>query len=283
MCQHAGMAVAGVDGNTREVSRVQVWAEAARPFVGVLVIGLWIVWAVVAWRVEPRSVDAEQLRSDIASGRVLTYRVTGEAHSSNAWLPSATGDGWDTLGLDVATGLPNQDPSQAPATGVVYWVDAPFAQTRFFDANNVNSSLAADHAPASYEGLVRELRAAGVPLESRGLDRLPNQSAAFLWGWAAILLGFGSVLLVYRPTRVTRWGWLWLVYLLPFGLGLVALAVNELVRPAPPAPPQLDDDGEPREPRIRGGRALLVGLALGLLVSVVAGEVSQSIDSLWVP
>ena len=34
---------------------------------------------------------------------------------------------------------------------------------------------------------------------------------------------------------------------------------------------------------MRGGRALLVGLALGLLVSVVAGEVSQSIDSLWVP
>ena len=132
----------------------------------------------------------------------------------------------------MATGLPTRTTSARPGNRNRLPGGRPFAQTRFFDANNVNSSLAADHAPASYEGLVRELRAAGVPLESRELDRLPNQSAAFLWGWAAILLGFGSVLLVYRPTRVTRWGWLWLVYLLPFGLGLVALAVNELVRPA---------------------------------------------------
>ena len=290
------MTVAGAEDRIVREPRIRVWGEAARPFVGVLVIALWVVWAVMAWRVEPRSVDAEQVRSDVASGQILTYRITGEERSQSAWLPSASGDGWDTIGLDEATGLPKAASITQAPTGIVYWVDGSFAQTRHYDASS---------SAVAYETLVQEMRAGGVPLERPDVDsHLPVADGYFIPGWLALLLGFGSVLLFYRPTRVTRWGWLWLVGGVPFGLGLVALAVLELVRPRPrqrlrPTPveptPRVahdrepgdhrapGDDQEPRGGRMRGGRAFLLGLVLAVLLSVTAAEISGGTNTLWIP
>ncbi|MDF2090961.1 hypothetical protein P0Y31_01260 [Knoellia sp. 3-2P3] len=226
------------------------------------------MWALLAWRVEPRSVGVEQLRDDIASGRILLYRVTGTERSEAPWPPSGTADGWDTLALDETTGLPSRGVNRVPATGIIYWVDAPFAQTRHVDA--VQASV-------PWENLVGELRAGGVPLEAPGIDDPQLYDDVAFWpGWAAIVLGLGSVLTVYRPTRVTRWGWLWFTAVVPLGLGLVALAVGELVRPAG-AP------GEEHEHRLRGGRAFLLAWALNVLVVVAAGQLSRSLDALWMP
>lgn len=269
------MTVVGAEG-TRVGAPTREWVHLARPAVGVLVIALWLVWAALAWWVEPRSVDANQLRADIGSGQIVTYRVTATDRSERAWPPSASADGWDTLGLDEATGLPGPGTGNVVATGIQYWVEGSYAQTRHLDASS---------SPVPWQNLVGEMRAAGVPLEAPLSYQPLYGDTPFGPGWAAILLGFGSVLLVYRPTRVTRWGWLWLTAMVPFGLGLVALAVGELVRPsrravgAEPVEPQ----EQPSEHRLRGGRAFLLAFVLNVLISVTAGQLSRSVDALWMP
>ena len=270
------MTVAGVGGRTREATRPRQWHAAARPVVGVLVIGLWVVWAVMAWQLEPRSVSAGQLRADLASGKVLTYRVTGEAQPREAWPPSSGGDGWETFDLDRVTD-PGRDGTDQQPTGIEYWVDSRFAPTRHFDPDLVVGSSAEDHDPARsqqlVDELVEELRAGGVAtLTFPAHSELVDRGAVFWPGWAALVLGLGSVLLHYRPTRVNRWGWLWLVVVPAFGLGLVALAVLELLRPS-----------HVERPRMRGGRAFLLAIALTLLVELAAGEISRASDSLWIP
>lgn len=282
-CHHAGVTVVGDDRDARVSAGTRQWLERARPIVGVLVIGLWLVWAVLAWWVEPRSVDVEQLRADIASGQIVTYRVTGTDRSERGWPPSATADGWDTLGLDEGTGLPSSEPGSAAVTGIQYWVEGSYAQTRH---------LAASTSPVPWQNLVGEMRAAGVPVAAPPGYQPLHGDIPFGPGWAAILLGLGGVLLVYRPTRVTRWGWLWLTAMVPFGLGLVALAVGELVRPSTRAggperagtQEQVQEQAPPvPEQRLRGGRAFLLALPVGILVSVTAGELSRSVDALWMP
>jgi hypothetical protein len=268
------MTVVGDDREAQAGSGTRQWLERARPVVGVLVIGLWLVWAVLAWWVEPRSVAVEQLRADIASGQIVTYRITGTEHSVEAWPPSASDDSWDTLALDETTGLPKDN--QQPATGILYWVDGPYAEIRHLDAGRT---------AVPWENLVGEMRAAGVPLEAPLSYQPPYGDTPFGPGWAAVLLGFGSILLVYRPTRVTRWGWLWLTGMVPLGLGLLALAVCELVRPSkrPVAAGPVEPQEGYHEHRLRGGRAFLLAFVLGFLISVTAGQLSQSVDSLWLP
>ena len=264
------MTLVGVDGGARLGAGAREWRERVRPVLGLLVIGLWLVWAVLAWRVEPRSVDTDQLRADIASGQIQTYRVTGTQHSERVWPPSATGDSWDLLALDETTGLPKDN--QEPATGILYWVDASSAQRRHLDV---------DSSSVPWQNLVGELRTARVPLEAPPRYQPLHDDIAFLPGWAAIVLGLGSVLLVYRPTRVTRWGWLWLTTMVPFGFGLLALAVGELIRPSRRV--LAPEPGRPTERRLRGGRAFLLALVVGILINVVTGELSRSVDALWMP
>jgi hypothetical protein len=271
-----GVTVVGHDRDARANAGGRQRLERARPVVGVLVIALWLVWAVLAWWVEPRSVGVEQLRADIASGEIVTYRITGADRSGQAWPPSAAADGWDTLGLDEATGLPGPGTDSADATGIQYWVEGSYAQTRHLEAST---------SRVPWQNLVGEMRAAGVPLGAPPGYQPLHGDTPFGPGWAAILLGLGGVLLVYRPTRVTRWGWLWLTTIVPFGFGLVALAVGELVRPSRKAsdPERTEPREHAPEQRLRGGRAFLLALAVGILVSVVAGELSRSIDGLWMP
>jgi hypothetical protein len=268
------MTVVGDDRDARVSAGTRQWLVRARPVVGALVIALWLAWAVLAWWVEPRSVDVEQLRADIDSGQIVTYRITGAEHSVKSWPPSASDDSWDTLALDETTGLPKGN--QQPATGIIYWVDSSYGQTRHLDAGRT---------AVPWENLVGEMRKAGVPLEARPTFQPLYGDIPAGPGWAAILVGFGSVLLVYRPTRVTRWGWLWLTFGVPFGLGLLALAVGELVRPSRGAPSAAPTEPQERLPeqRLRGGRAFLLALVLGILVSVTAGELSRSVDALWMP
>lgn len=270
------MTLVGVDGDARAGAGAREWVERARPVVGVLVIGLWLGWAVLAWWVEPRSVGVEQLRADIASGEIVTYRVTGTDRSEQAWPPSATADGWDTLGLDEASGLPGPGTGNVVATGIQYWVEGSYAQTRHLDASS---------SPVPWQNLVGEMRAAGVPLEAPLSFQPLYGDIPFGPGWGAILLGFGSVLLVYQPTRVTRWGWLWLTFGVPFGLGLVALVVGEFLRPSRRAvtPEPTEPQERSAEQRLRGGRAFLLALVLAVLVGATAGQLSRSVDALWMP
>jgi hypothetical protein len=282
------MTMAGVDSGARLGAAARGWGERARPVVGALVLVLWLVWAVLAWWVEPRSVTVDQLRDDLASGQIVTYRVTGTEQSSQAWLPSATADGWDTLALDEVTGLPRSGTGGVGATGIQYWVEGSYAQTRHLEAST---------SPVPWQNLVGEMRAVGVPLEVPLSYQPLHGDIPFGPGWAAILLGLGSILLVYRPTRVTRWGWLWITAIVPFGLGLVALAAGELIRPsrtvlapaaAEPVPSDAEEVGtalppEPLHERLRGGRAFLLALAVSILISVTAGEVSRSVHALWMP
>ncbi|MDF2144773.1 hypothetical protein [Knoellia sp. p5-6-4] len=261
------MTLVGVAGDAGAGTGTRGWPERARPVVGMLVLTLWLVWAALAWLVEPRSVDVDQLRADIASGQIVTYRVTGTDRSERAWPPSATADGWDTLGLDEATGLPGSGTGNVVATGIQYWVEGSYAQTRHLDASS---------SPVPWQDLVGEMRAGGVPLEAPLSYQPLYGDTPFGPGRAAILLGFGSVLLAYRPTRVTRWGWLWLTAVVPLGLGLVALAVAELVRPT--AAP-----GQEHEHRLRGGKAFLLAWALNVIVVITAGQLSRSVDALWMP
>ncbi len=237
-----------------------------RVFGGVM-IALWVAWLVLTLVTQTRFVTPERLDADLAAGRVVTWQVVQLDTSDDNWSWSSGvqhSPAGATTDAEIDRALTS---SGSPA--IAYWTDGWFATSRVLDPNGLWNSTS---------GAEQRLRAADVPTP----DGLHDPTVIFdlrqnwdPWAAAPLLLMFlGSVLIGPAPTRGSRWFWFWQAWV-TFGLGVLAYAVWEQVRPAP-AP------GAPGAPRRMGGwRGVFVAVGVSVLVGAVADGLVTGTHWLW--
>lgn len=234
---------------------------------GAVMVALWVAWLVLTLVTQTRLVTPERLDADLAAGRVATWQVVQLDTSDDGWSWSRGVEhspAGATTDAEIERALTS---SGNPA--IAYWTDGWFASSRVLDPNGLANGT---------NGAEQRIRAAGVPTP----DRLDDPTLVFdlrqdwaVWAAAPLLLMFlGSVLLGPAPTRGTRWFWFWQAWV-TFGLGVLAYAVWEQVRPAP-------TPGTPGAPRRRGGWQG-VGIAIGcsILLGALADGLVAGTHWLW--
>ncbi|MET8094733.1 hypothetical protein [Micromonospora sp. NPDC005220] len=207
---------------------------------------LWVLWASLAWWVEPRESTEAQLDRDVATGQVVAFeRASGWADDDAYWgsRPRA---------------------QYAAGGGLLVWT-VPNGQTRYaFGAPPASDSYLAEpdlSAGAATGG--RDARLAATS-DTRGTGggvahRIGN--AASLLAGVLTVLWLGRLIGGAPPLVGTRWFWFW-VGLLPFGVGVLAWTYRELWRP-PPLPVPGRGSGW------RGvGWLIFAGVGISLVVSV---------------
>lgn len=234
---------------------------------GVVMVALWVAWLVLTLVTQTRLVTVEQLDADLAAGRIVTWQVV-------QLQPSEDERGWSHGVEHSATDAASRaDLGEAFSSegnpAFAYWTDGWFAPARVLDPNGL---------AVGPPEVAQRLRAAGVPTP----DRLDDPTLVFdlrqdwaVWAAAPLLLMFlGSVLIGPPPTRGTRWFWFWQAWV-TFGLGVLAYAVWEQLRPAsPPGTP-----GAP--PRMGGWRGVFVALLVSFLVGALADGLVTGTHWLW--
>ena len=245
----AGLAPEAAPGSRRPTPAERLAALDRRRAAGAVLVAAWIVWFAVLWVGQARLVSVATLEDDLRAGRVLAFRevLLQPAGGDSQWVDTpeigyGPVDGEGRLTDDSAV-----EETNAWVT-LTYWVDGPVATQRVLHLGGDRAAVA---------GVEDRLQAEGVPPDLSLANELtrrtgdPGQLSGLLG-----LVTFGLIVLGPRPGRGTRWFWFWLL-LAPFGLGVLAYAVVELVRPG----------------RLHGsdaGRRRLPG-ALGLLIEVVGG------------
>ena len=207
---------------------------------GLLVVLLWVAWLAVTLTTRTVEVDAAHLEADLAAGRVVAYQPADgvEEDQDIGWVRST----------DV------RPAEEGEATAVAYWVDRPLLRPVVAVTPSAEVTMA-------------RLAAAGVPEASSVEDPARLWSGPQTWGPGLSFLLVGCVLAGLAvgagPVWGSRWFWLFLL-LLPLGLGALAYAVVELVRPGSRVPRE-------RMSGIKGlGLAVLGSLAVAGLLGVAA-------------
>ncbi|MFE0531433.1 hypothetical protein ACFW0V_27925 [Micromonospora parva] len=232
-----------------EVSPSPARSSGGRAVVAVglrwVLLVLWVLWAPLAWWVEPRESTEAQLDRDLAAGQVVSYqRAYGWADDDAYWGSRPR-------------------PQYATGGGLLVWT-VPNGQTRYaFDTSPASDSYPGGVDPSADSGsggrdarrtAIADLRTDGGPAHRIGI-------AASLFAGVLTLLWLGRLIVGAPPLAGTRWFWFW-VGLLPFGVGVLAWTYRELWRP-PPAPVPGRGSGW------RGfGWLILAGVGISLLVSV---------------
>lgn len=172
---------------------------------------LWVLWASLAWWVEPRESTEAQLDRDLAAGRVVTYQRT---------------DGWS----DTAYWGSRPELRPAERGGMLAWT-VPSGQTRYavVDPPALESHPAEPDLSAH---AARDARLAAVadPWQAGNGPAHRIALTAGLLSGALALLWLGRLTIGAPPLAGTRWFWFW-VALLPFGVGVLAWTYRELWRP----------------------------------------------------
>ncbi|MEW1589994.1 hypothetical protein AB0283_31605 [Micromonospora vinacea] len=204
---------------------------------------LWVLWAPLAWWVEPRESTEAQLDSDLAAGRVVTFqRAQGWADDDAYWGS-------------------RPDLRYASDGGILAWT-VPNGQIRYaFVDPPVSAPYPGEPDLSTNAGQDARLAAVAAPWQAGGA------LAHRIVGTAGLLAGVLTVLWLGRligggpPLAGTRWFWFW-VGLIPFGVGVLAWTYRELWKP--PSPPVVD-----RASGWRGvGWLILAGVGISLVVSV---------------
>ncbi|MFG1919268.1 hypothetical protein [Micromonospora sp. NPDC048898] len=177
---------------------------------------LWVLWAALAWWVEPRESTEAQLDRDLAGGRVVTFQRA---------------DGWADNGAYWGS---RPDPRSSAHGWMLVWT-VPNGQTRYA----MVGPPAAQSYPAGPDSSVdgrpdARLAAVADPWGTAGAPAHRIAGAAQLLAVVLPLLWLGRLIGGAPPLVGTRWFWFW-IGLLPFGLGVLAWSYRELWRP-PPAP-----------------------------------------------
>jgi hypothetical protein len=263
--------------------------QVLRLALAVLLLGGWVTWAATTYPSQLRIVSADTFRQDLAAGHVVAFRAVSNVRHDRVWPPDGSPDQVD-LPATNEDGTPDRADgvSDGPPPTVAYWTDAAVGPVRVLDANDPRSPSA--------EMAIMQLRDAGVP--PAGVANHWPGDRADVWGLLTgaltlLVIVFGPV-----PTRGTRWFWFWVTGV-PWGLGVVAYAVLELVRPRPDV--HVGDGAEAAEPategapgathqlghrsdgRIRGGKGLLLALVVGIVLAVLGSLLSQAVGGVWVP
>ncbi|RZT78540.1 hypothetical protein EV382_1726 [Micromonospora violae] len=205
---------------------------------------LWVLWAGLAWWVQPRESTEAQLDRDLATGQVVAF------HRAN---------GWDDGGAYWAS----QPRSRyAPHGGLLVW-SVRNGQTWYaFGAPPASDPYVGEPDPSGAGLSWRDTQLAAIS-ETTPADvtvyRIRN--AAGLLAGMLTVLWLGRLIGGAPPLAGTRWFWFW-IGLLPFGVGVLAWTYRELWRP-PPVP--VVDRGS----GWRGvGWLILAGVGINLLVAV---------------
>ncbi|MBM0277745.1 hypothetical protein [Micromonospora tarensis] len=203
---------------------------------------LWVLWAGLAWWVEPRESTEAQLDRDLAAGRVVTYQRA---------------DGW----ADGAYWGSRPDPQPAARGWLHVWT-VPSGQIRYAPVEPPDAESYPAEPDLSAHA-VRDARLAAVagPWQSGGDSAHRIAATAGLLSGALTVLWLGRLVGGAPPRAGTRWFWFW-VGLLPVGVGVLAWTYRELWRPPSTA---VGDRGS----GWRGvGWLVLAGIGISLLVSV---------------
>lgn len=279
-CHHPVMDE-GEHGAVGEVTRpaVGAWTPPAdgtpRPHrrsdqvFGAVLLALWLTWLVLTVVTQTRLVDEPRLRADLAAGRVAAWQL------ADLVPPEGTVVGWSE-GVTVVPRAAGDDGADAdPGIGggnpvVAYRVDGWFAPVRVLDPNGLDNGTG---------GADATLRAAGVPQVSTMARWSPTLDGRDQWPlWTAaplVLMTLGAIVVGPAPTRGTRWFWIWQLFV-TLGLGVVAYAVLEQIRPVPPP-------GAPgaRRRRRGGWNGVLVAVVTSILVGAGLTALAASTHWLW--
>ncbi|MEW2427565.1 hypothetical protein AB0877_06055 [Micromonospora sp. NPDC047644] len=236
---------------------VEVMASRARPFGGrwreilpvVLRWGLpvlWVLWAGLAWWVEPRQSTEAQLDRDLATGQVVAFQRASGWADDGAYWGSRPRPQYATNGAMLVWTVPNGQSR--------YVLDAP----PVWESHLGEPDPSAAAPPSWRDTQLAAISAAGSADGDPG-QRIGN-AAALLAGVLAVLW-LGRLIGGAPPVVGTRWFWFW-VGLLPFGTGVLAWTYRELWRPPPVPVPG-------RASGWRGlGWLILAAIGISLLVSV---------------
>ncbi|MGV9982369.1 hypothetical protein ACWDUH_32405 [Micromonospora wenchangensis] len=228
---------------------------------------LWLLGAATTWWTAPRQQDHDRAGADVAAGRVVAYQWGDrwEVDRSPPWFGSATL--W-------ASGRHGPLFAWRTSDGRVHWTDTD----RFGQVTTTGAVEQESYSGPGAVGIAQELRAAG--LEHRAGDLHGPVSAV---GGAGVLLAVGALVVVVAgpaPVRGTRWYWFWLIFLSPYGLGLLLWTARERPWSRSAAAVAVRN---PTAPRDRG----VLGFGLGILASVLLGAVllilHEALGDWWVP
>ncbi|WP_326552246.1 hypothetical protein [Micromonospora sp. NBC_01813] len=221
---------------------------------------LWLFAAVTAWWTAPRQQSYDQATADVAAGRVVAYQW-GENWDAGrrTWFGSAVLRSSDELGPVFAW---------RTTDGRVRWTDT----STFGQRTATGTATAGRFTGPGAAAIGQELRAAGLEDRASGV-----QSAGQVGTGIGFVLGVVFLAIVVggpAPVRGTRWYWFWLVYLAPFGLGLLFWLARDRpwsgVAAAPPG--VVDLGGQRRDSGIRGfAVGLLAAILIGLLTVFLHG------------
>jgi hypothetical protein len=225
-----------------------------------LILALWAAWALLTWQNAIRTVDVDQFHQDLASGEVLTYRLTANTRHDRPWPPSGIGStDFDTIALDDS-GVPEDG---QVADGLVYWMGSGVGRERI---------VPYDAFVTPYLDPPRQAIEAGVRPVVLPPDQAPTPDAGAPYGWAASALMVGA-LIAQKPRRATRWFWFFFLQA-PLGLGAVTYAVSELaLRPSGLA--MVGDQPRPRRRAWPG----LAGFAFAGLATILVGFATEGLRS----
>ncbi|WP_431928122.1 hypothetical protein [Micromonospora wenchangensis] len=228
---------------------------------------LWLLGAATTWWTAPRQQDYDRAGADVAAGRVVAYQWGDrwKVDRSPPWFGSATLWASGSYGPLFAWRTPD---------GRVHWTDTD----RFGQVTTTGAVEQESYTGPGAVGIAQELRAAG--LEHRAGDL--NTPVSVVSG-VGVLLAVGVLVVVVTgppPVRGTRWYWFWLIFLCPYGLGLLLWMARE--RPWSRSAAAVVARN-PTYPRDRG----VLGFGFGILAAVLLGAallvLHHVVGDRWVP
>jgi len=254
----------------RTAARAWGMAPQLRAAVAVVVVGLWIAWAVLTWQGSERLVTDEQFHADLSAGRIETWRLATDLRHQRSWPPDGS-PAWDygLVAQDEDSGMPSSSDPR-PVSGLVYWVHETVGPTR----------IAGTGPGAGPLSLMSQLQSAGVSQRPLSYEARPADHGD-QWGMGAFLLALVAVVVGPRPSRGTRWFWFWVQWV-PWGLGTVLYAVAELVRPGGPMR-VVGRTGTVGRRRLLGWEGVVAVVLGGFLVAAVSGGLRSALGPMWVP
>lgn len=254
------------------------WVQVTRfPLIAVVLV----LAAVALW---PRGAEAslDDLVADLRAGDVVAVEIGADSAFGGAVLGGAANvvdlPGSDAYRVRWRTADDNrwqtfltQTQTQTGHDDVWTW-DEPHDHDAFTEFDD------SDIRPFSGIDPVLDVVADELALTPEGSElytvRFGSQPAFVLWVTLAVwLIVLGTLIHGPQPRRITKWGWFWLLFLTPYGLGFLALLA--LDAPWSRAASRLDPPLPHHEQRrtATGDRRLTAvqAFAVALLASLVVG------------
>ncbi|GIF53405.1 hypothetical protein DFJ67_1131 [Asanoa ferruginea] len=228
--------MAGVDALPGAGARSRVF-----PVLRLVLLGLWVAWALTAWWTAPRTATIDQARADAAAGRVVAFEFASsfdDADTVSIWFTP----------VEVTS-------TSQMADSVLVWRTG-FGRVHYTQVTSID--------PSGTGGWTEfEMLLPSFPANAEGTSIPPLAPVL-----ATIIALISLLILVWGPAPGlgTRWFWFWLGGI-PFGLGVLLWlrAERPWAEPEPPAPDR--KTGQPK--RYDGLTGLLLMILCGIVLSLL--------------